>query len=237
MTSVESFCGASASEYHAREMPTDPRACVWVFEPAYPTLVLGSTQSESLVDEAAARSRGIEIARRRSGGGAVLLVPEEMIWIDVLVPRAHRLWRADIGEAPVWLGESLAGTLNRSGIGGEGIQVHAGAMHASRWSALVCFAGRGPGEVFAADGSKIVGISQRRTRDWSRFQCMVSLRWRPETLVALLAPPRPEVVDIATVGASISPDGSIDVDGLRAELVRELVMVLDADGEPSARRR
>ncbi|MGA0878053.1 MAG: lipoyl protein ligase domain-containing protein [Ilumatobacteraceae bacterium] len=237
MTAVEFFRGASASTYHARELPSDPRPHVWVFDPACPALVLGSTQSESLVDESAARSRGIEVVRRRSGGGMVLLMPGEMIWIDVLVPRRHHLWRVDIGTAPVWLGESLAGTLTRSGRCGEGIHVHTGAMQTSQWSGLVCFAGRGPGEVFAADGSKIVGISQRRTSDWVRFQCIVSLRWNPETLVALLAPPRPEVLDIATFGASISAGGSVDDERLREDLVGELVTVLDVTGEPMLRPR
>jgi hypothetical protein len=39
----------------------------------------------------------------------------------------------------------------------------------------------------------VVGISQRRTRGWARFQCAAYLRWDPGALVALLAPPRPPV--------------------------------------------
>ncbi|HEX6785774.1 MAG TPA: hypothetical protein VF076_01140, partial [Acidimicrobiales bacterium] len=60
------------------------------------------------------------------------------------------------------------------------------------WSPLVCFSGLGPGEVHAG-GRKVVGISQRRTRGWARFQCAAYLRWDPDALVALLAPPRPPV--------------------------------------------
>lgn len=237
MTSVEFFAGASAAEYHAREMPTDGGARLWIFEPARPALVLGSTQQESVIDADAARTRGVEIVRRRSGGGAVLLVPGETIWIDVLLPRTHGLWRSDIGAAPVWLGESVVATLVRSGLGGEGLYVHTGAMESSPWSALVCFAGRGPGEVFDVRGSKILGISQRRTREWARFQCVVSLRWNPDSLTALLLPPRPESSEIATAGASIASDTSVDVERLRPDLVHDLIMVLGIDGETSAELR
>ena len=51
------------------------------------------------------------------------------------------------------------------------------------WSALVCFAGIGPGEVLDGDGRKWVGISQRRTRDWIRLQTMAHRRWSPADAV------------------------------------------------------
>jgi lipoate-protein ligase A len=65
-------------------------------------------------------------------------------------------------------------------------------MVRTAWSSLVCFSGLGPGEVHAG-GRKVVGISQRRTRGWARFQCAAYLRWDPDALVALLAEPRPPV--------------------------------------------
>jgi hypothetical protein len=37
---------------------------------------------------------------------------------------------------------------------------------------VVCFASVGPGEVVRG-GSKVVGVSQRRTKDAARFQCTV----------------------------------------------------------------
>ena len=46
----------------------------------------------------------------------------------------------------------------------------------------MCFAGRGPGEVFV-DGAKVVGLAQRRTRAGARFQCAVLRRWEPERLI------------------------------------------------------
>ena len=51
---------------------------------------------------------------------------------------------------------------------------------------MVCFSGRGPGEVFSGD-KKVVGLSQRRTRDWIRFQTLVHRRFSAESTAALLS--------------------------------------------------
>jgi hypothetical protein len=65
-------------------------------------------------------------------------------------------------------------------------------MGRNEWSGLVCYAGRGPGEVFVPtpDGgsAKVVGIAQRRTRAGARFQCAALIEpWRPAPLLDLLA--------------------------------------------------
>ena len=57
----------------------------------------------------------------------------------------------------------------------------------SPWSDVVCFAGLGPGEVRNQAGAKVVGMSQRRTREAARFQCAALARWDPKALVDLLA--------------------------------------------------
>lgn len=230
MTEVEILRGGSAAEYHRRELPAQGGPRIWVFEPVRPALVLGSTQSESIVNAESASLRGVEVTRRRSGGGAVLLVPGETIWIDVVLPAGHSRWSNDIAEAPVWLGSELLRTLREEDLVGEGARIHVGAMSNAQWSRLVCFAGRGPGEVIDERGSKIIGISQRRTRDWARFQCVVSLSWNPALLVELLVPPRPEVLAISSSGASIAEGKAVDVDGLTAKLVEDLVRALDEDG-------
>jgi lipoate-protein ligase A len=49
---------------------------------------------------------------------------------------------------------------------------------------VVCFAGLGPGEV-SVNGRKVVGISQRRSRQGARFQCAALLEWRPQEMVDL----------------------------------------------------
>jgi lipoate-protein ligase A len=122
---------------------------------------------------------GIEVVRRRSGGGAVYVAPGGELWVDVVVPRGDDLWDDDVGRATYWLGDAWATAI------GDRAVVHRGAMVHHEWSALVCFAGLGPGEV-TVDGRKVVGISQRRTREAARFQCVAYERWDPQPLVDLL---------------------------------------------------
>ena len=197
----------SAVDFHARPLPTDPHPHIWWFTPTQSALVLGSTQNLSIVDSTECRKRGIEIVKRRSGGGAVLLSSETTVWIDVVLPATHELSVSDIGQAPLWLGKLFQQVLIDLGV--ADLTLHETAMEKTDWSTLICFAGRGPGEVFTANGRKVVGISQRRTREWVRFQIVVSLAWRPEILLALLNVPKPNLEDIFQCGSDISLDAHL----------------------------
>jgi lipoate-protein ligase A len=135
-------------------------------------LVLGRSQKEEIVNHDYLKQNKIDLVRRESGGGAVFVTPENMIWVDVVVPRSHALWEDDVNRAFYWLGESWAQIIS-------GSQVHKGEFVCNDLCRLVCFAGVGPGEVTLED-KKIVGISQRRTREGARFQCAVMLNWEPE---------------------------------------------------------
>lgn len=132
-------------------------------------VALGSAQPMTDVDLPLAAALGIEVARRRSGGGAVWVAPGALLWVDVLLPADHALWCPDVGQAFWWLGDAWSEALGEHGIDGE---VHRGALRSSQWSRKVCFAGLGPGEV-TVGGRKLVGISQRRTRAAALFQCAV----------------------------------------------------------------
>ncbi len=175
----------TAAAHHARDVLEGATRTVWAFTLEGPAIVLGSTQAEADVDGAAAERLGVDVVRRRSGGGAVLLEPGDVAWLDVVVPRGDPLWDDDVARAAEWLGEAWAGALADLGVpGGE---VHRGGLVCGRLGSVVCFDGTGPGEVAVA-GEKVVGISQRRTRAGARFQCSVPLAWRPERHAALLAP-------------------------------------------------
>lgn len=199
----------SAGEFHALPLPETVALEVWVFEVEHAALVVGSAQRvEEVVDVDACRNAAVEVVRRRSGGGAVLLEPGGIVWFDVIVP-ADRLRREGIGDdvagSMVWLGQRVAAALTEVGVGDPA--VHAGPMVTSRSSPLVCFAGIGPGEVLV-DGSKLVGISQRRTRAGARYQCAVHIRWSPDRLAELLvARPRglPEVATLPRATAAALP--------------------------------
>ncbi len=195
---------STAAEFHARVVPDPASTDIWWHDITSPALVLGSTQSADVVDQQACRRAGVEVVRRRSGGGAVLLVPGAVTWVDVIVPAGSPGWADDIHAPMVWLGRHVAGVLGEL-LGERTVSVHEGPMVSSAWSSAVCFDGLGSGEVLL-DDEKLVGISQRRTRHAARLQCCWYSQYDPAALVDLLAH-RPSVADlqpVATVPRSIA---------------------------------
>ena len=167
---------------------------MWVFEPTVAALVLGSTQRVEVAEGAH------EVVRRRSGGGAVWVVPGEVLWVDVLVPATDPLWDGDVGRAFEWLGDLWSAVLADLGVA---TTVHRGAPRRSQWGDSVCFAGLGPGEVVNMAGQKVVGMAQRRTRSVARLQCAVLGRWDPVTVAGLLALPPVAADDLLSVAAGV----------------------------------
>ena len=200
----------TAASLHATEPGERPEfAASWNLV-TRPALVLGSTQSISTVDEAGARALGIELVHRRSGGGSVLMLPGEMAWLDVVVPRDDPRWSDDVGQAMWWLGEVWVQALAACGIDGV---VHHGSLEGGDLARLVCFAGRGAGEVLSVEqpgeaAAKLVGISQRRTRFAARLQSSMHFVWRPDLVASL-------IVD----------------DGVTADRLAPLVRAADVDAE------
>jgi len=141
-------------------------------------LVLGRSQplSDAVRPEAA--------VRRVSGGGAVWVEPGALSWVDVWVPSKDRLHVEDLRGAFLWLGQAWLMTLQVL-LGLEGssrLEVHSDGLAGGAWARRVCFAGRGPGEVFL-DGRKVVGIAARRTRKGTRFQCAAICKWSPQKML------------------------------------------------------
>lgn len=196
----------SAAAFHARDLASAPtRHATW-FSVDRPALVIGSAQPLETIDLDACAVGGFEVVRRRSGGGAVLMVPGEIIWLDVWIGRHDPLWSDDIGRSMWWLGDAWASALASlgqgagasAGAGADACRVHRGALVSTEWSRTVCFDGVGSGEVLVGD-AKAVGISQRRTRHGARLQSAVHVRWAPDRLRSLLAEPRPEVDALRSV--------------------------------------
>ena len=161
----------TVAELHGRDpfaggAPAAPEVVWCDFTDA--ALVLGSHQSGDAVDPAAITAAGLSVVRRRSGGGAVLLRPGAVLWVDLVIPAGF--WPDDVRASMVRAGELWRGALDD-----PALRVHAGGMVVTPWSAVVCFAGVGPGEVLAG-ARKLVGLSQRRTRYGAWIQGLVHRR-------------------------------------------------------------
>ena len=172
----------TAQELHdaAVSDPVDGRAVV-VQHVVGPALVLGSTQVASDVDLAALERGGVALARRRSGGGAVLLHPDDHVWVDLVVPAGDPLWDDDVERATWWVGDAWVDAIGRAAA-----TVHRRGVSDPRAGRVACFAALGPGEV-VVDGRKVLGISQRRTRAGARFQCVAYRTWTPTLLLDRLS--------------------------------------------------
>lgn len=172
-----------AQAHHARPLPEPAQRSVWVHIVDSPALVLGSAQSAELVDDRLAEMLGIQVVKRRSGGGAVLVVPGEVAWLDVILPAGDPLWDDDVSRSGLWLGHLWQSALDDLGL--VRTRVHTGPLSCGSLGRMVCFAAVGPGEV-TLDDRKLVGVSQRRSRQGARFQCAVYRRWEPDLLARLL---------------------------------------------------
>ncbi len=166
---LQGFVGASAARL------------VRVRSVTRPAIVLGVAQRDEVIDREAAEANGIAVVRRRSGGGAVWLDASSVSWIDVLIGVNDPLWRVDVGEAFWWLGEVWANSL-RTYDRTLDVAAYRGPLITNEWSKLVCYSGLGSGEV-TIGGAKVVGISQKRTRDAALFQCGLLHGWDPSMLL------------------------------------------------------
>lgn len=184
---------ATVADLHAIDpfavgVPDAP--AIWWCDPVDAAVVLGSRQPDSTVDIDACRRAGLGVVRRRSGGGAVLVRPDVVVWADLVLPAGSLT--DDVRASMIWAGERWREALLSLGLPADRLTVHTGRMRHTDWSELVCFAGVGPGEVLL-DDRKLVGLSQRRTRWGARIQGQVHRRSVVASMTALLTPPLPAV--------------------------------------------
>ena len=172
---IEHVRGSVSDLFALEEPPRDTSRLARMYTVERPGLVLGSAQAAGAADQRRAASSGVEVVRRRSGGGAVLLWPGRQVWADFFVAATDPLWHDDVTLATRWVGRLWASAV--ASLSTSGCSVHTERLIADRWGRLVCFAGMGPGEVFVG-GRKVVGVSQRRSRDRVRIQ--TAARLQPE---------------------------------------------------------
>ena len=188
----------TAADFHAMELPFE--RALWWCNVESPTVILGSTQSVDDVNQNSADESGVLVSRRRSGGGAVFVHPSDSVWIDITISKDDPLWKDDVAQSMLWLGELFVGALS------PWVQadVYRNSFSTGVDGRVVCFASSSPGEVFVGT-NKLVGISQRRGREGARFQCVLYRHWRPSEWSQILASSdvRSRVADIAVATLDI----------------------------------
>lgn len=147
------------------------------------------------------------------------LAPATSLWIDVLIPATDAAFVAD-----------LADTFRRVGLAWQRALVTVGvdaAVYDGRpdptdeLAKRVCFAGLGWGEL-TVDGSKVVGLSQRRTRWGARVQCLADLSGAAAQVADFIALDPHEVLTVqARCGAVVDGRPEI-VASLRSAVIEEL---------------
>lgn len=203
-----------AGEFHG--LDPEPVRAVRSVRVSRPVIVLGSTQPVGDIDASVAARLGIDVARRRSGGGAVYLHPDHSTWVDITIPRDDELWVDDVSSSMRWVGDAFASVLGPALATGAPA-VHDGQFRAGDLARAYCFAGLAPGEV-TVGGAKLVGVSQRRGRNGARMQCVVYHRIDADAFASCFADAGISSA-VRGVPVALSPLG-------RAELLDALVAAL-----------
>jgi lipoate-protein ligase A len=153
-------------------MPTaGERTQLWVMRPTSTALVMGSSQKPEQFDDQKLAADGVQLAARRSGGGAVFIDPAAAVWIDVVAPRSSSMWSKELAENFL-----IVGRIWQQAFATVGVATNLCTESPKRTDAatLACWAGFGWGEL-SVGRSKVVGLSQRRTRWGVRVQAMAVL--------------------------------------------------------------
>ncbi|NJP06867.1 MAG: lipoate--protein ligase family protein [Chloroflexaceae bacterium] len=164
-----------------------PRPALRWYGMSPPALIIGSGQSLEQIDQLACQRAGIQIYRRSSGGSAVLATPD-MLMCDLVLPRHHRLWLADVTESYRWFSDIWVATLIRLGVPARSISIaeaRSDTQHQDQWSRRVCFAGRSPYEIMTGE-RKVIGLSQVRRRSGLLIQAGLYLHWHAAAISRLL---------------------------------------------------
>jgi lipoate-protein ligase A len=175
----------SVADFHAADLLEKPERSAWILNVAHDTVVLGSHQPDSDLNQGLAAQLGIDVTRRNSGGGAVWLPAGDVVWIDLVIPAGDSLWTEDVRVAPLWVGELWRDAITAVDPSLTNLEVVEGALRTDALGQKICFVSEGPGEVMC-NGGKVVGISQRRNRNGARFQCCAYTALRLDGFAAVM---------------------------------------------------
>ncbi len=147
------------------------------------TVVLGSTQRPDILDLTEIERRGISTARRRSGGGLVMVEPGGQLWANLYIGPDDSLWVNDVVRAFDFLSVVTAKFLDSIGV--SDYQVHERQGQSTSRAPRICFSGLGVSEA-EVRGRKLTGVSQRRRREYVCFQFQCLFKDNQSELLELL---------------------------------------------------
>ncbi len=164
--------------------------------------MLGAAQTVNLFDGSILRSQGFELAKRSSGGGAVIVEPKAQLWAHLFIRPDDRLWQDDVLVAFNWIGELSVAFFELLEL--QDVSVSKTKGQGLELSRLICFAGVGLSEA-TWHAKKISGVSQRRRRNYASFQFQL-----------LLSDNQSQLVDLLNLSGSLDPavGRPLDVSGI-----------------------
>ncbi len=188
-------------------------ATVFVRTTSAPLVVLGSAQP---IETLELDALGTVAVRRRRGGGGVVLLGRGDLWVDWWVPAGDPRWSPDVHATALAVGDRWARVLGaRLGVR---VEVHRGRLVTDPSRPGVCFAGRGPGEVFVA-GLKAVGVTQWRVREGAFVSTLLAATAQARLAPALAGDPGAYAsLEHATIS-------TLDLDATAGALLEELTLV------------
>jgi lipoate-protein ligase A len=194
--------------YEYEVLRTILQPTMFVVRTQAPVIVLGSMQDRDLLIS----ELEFEVRRRRGGGGMVLLQPDDL-WVDWWIPADDQRWRQDVHQsshqAGLWWKEALLGA-------GLETHLHDGGVEGDEVARVLCFAGKGPGELFYED-RKLVGVTQWRVRE-GVFLSTVLHQQPSDYLAGALVTPSPVITEAIahhTAGTAGLHDGESIIQNLR----------------------
>lgn len=174
-----------AKELHEFRPESEFSRHLYFMEVDRPALVLGSSQRKILELTDLVTRSPFEVCVRDSGGGAVLLEPGSQLWAALYVHPGDPLVQSDISQSFDWLADLSFVALKELGV--DSAHIFDGVPVRTPLSKVLCFGGISYGEL-SVESRKLVGISQRRGKDWVIFHLAILIRDRQLDVLDVLAP-------------------------------------------------
>lgn len=170
---VDLICANSFKDVLAPEKVNINQPKICVINPKFSAIILGSSQTLPDV-----KFKDFEFIKRNTGGGAVVVKEGEFGWIDIYLP-TNLIAEIDPNYLFVKVGNAFLSSLKRLNHLNLGLWQNQSIF--GKVGKTLCFASRVKGEIIQDKSpfKKIVGFSQRRTREFVKIQAGYMFNFDP----------------------------------------------------------